>query len=381
MLLVIVLAALGTAAWWIFAARESQQVAPSPPHVAPVEEEAPAVSARPVAPEAPPPAPLSAEDERFAAQLMRAEVRSDLDGVEIDSATLALLARGDIAQAARALEPRAAGGDADANVLLSLLQECSGTDSEFLLQLEGNEWRTAARDLPAERRAHVELALRARQQAVEAAARSCGEANFQRTAIAERLKSAAAAGHEASLRRLAEVTTDVEERVKLWTSAAMLGHLPAQLDLVQHYRRDTASAQRNAGRMKFWLDVAARDSSTGKLLLAECQAQGCNNLPPDPQSAARLVREAAATGDLEALERLLAEENLTSEERAGWSEFRDRLNEAGCYGASEYARISILTWRDRERAVSPYVQEQTRQIADRLWGQNSAHARRALKCE
>ena len=325
-------------------------------------------------------------EKRFVAQLLAAEVRSDLAGVALDAVTVEQVAAGHIAEAARDLERRAADGDAAANVVLSLLQECSGVISETLQELQTSEWRNAARDLPGERRARIDLALDARRAGAEAAAKSCTQADFDRAAIAERLQSAAAAGHEPSLRRLAEETTDVRARVRLWTSAAILGHVPAQLDLAQHYRREFLGAQRNGAQMKFWLDVAAKNSSAGKLMLAECQLNGCNGQQPDPQAGARLLREAAAAGDLEAIEKLSGERDnadATLEERVAWSDFRDRLNEAGCYGASEYPRVSIASWRTREenRAMSPYLQEQEQSLADQYWREHGAAARRALGCE
>jgi len=338
------------------------------------------------APAPPPPADArSKDDERFVARLLAADVRSEFSGVEIDAATVARLARGEIAGVAVDLERLAQGGDANANVALSILQECSGTISEVLQELQVDEWRRAARDLPAERRTRIELALEARRTAAEAAARSCRDARFDRAAIAGRMRDASNNGHEASLRRLGEETTDVQARVKLWTSAAMLGHLPAQLDLAQHYRRDFVSSQRNGGRMRFWMDVAAKSSSAGKLLLADCQLNGCN-APPDAQTGARLLRESAMAGDLEALEKLAEDRDnpdMALEERIAWSEYRDRLNDEGCYGAAEYPRVSVASWRvsEENRTASPYVQEQARTLGQRYWGVSGAGARRGLACE
>jgi len=327
----------------------------------------------------------SKDDERFIASLLAADVRSEFSGVELSADFVARIARGEIAAVAVDLERLAQGGDANANVALSILQECSGTLPEVLPELQIDEWRRAARDLPTERRARIELALEARRVSAEATAGSCRDARFDRAAIAQRLRSASDDGHEASLRRLGEETTDVQARVKLWTSAAMLGHLPAQLDLAQHYRRDFVSAQRNGGRMRFWMDVAAKSSSAGKLLLADCQLNGCN-APPDAQTGARLLREAAMAGDLEALEKLAEDRDnpeMALEERIAWSEFRDRLNEQGCYGASEYPRVSVASWRvsEENRTASPYVQEQARALGQRYWGVSGAGARRGMTCE
>ena len=321
---------------------------------------------------------------QFVRELLRSEVRSDYAGVELDSATLDLLAAGNVAEAARVLEARAAGGDRAANLALSTLQECSTVATDAVQQLEANEWRGVSRDLTAARRGRIELALDARRRLAEATARSCGQATFDRTAIAQRLQAAADAGDEASLRRLGEETTDPQARLKLWTSAAMLGYPPAQVDLAQHYRREFLTAQRSGGRMKFWLDVAARNSAAGKLLMAECQMNGCNGQPADAASAARLLREAAAEGDLEALDRLGSPEGeATIEERVAWAEFRDRLNEAGCYGASEYPRVSVASWRMQQQnsASSPYVQDQERTLSEQYWREHGAKARRALECE
>lgn len=345
---------------------------------------APALPASAPAPAAPADA-RSKEDEQFVERLLAADVRAEFAGVQIDAATIARIARGEIAAVAGDLERRAQGGDDNANVALSILQECSGTLSEVLQALQVDEWRRAARDLPAERRARIDLALEARRTAAEAAAVSCRDARFDRAAIAERLRSASGNGHEASLRRLGEETTDVQARVKLWTSAAMLGHLPAQLDLAQHYRRDFVSAQRNGGRMRFWMDVAAKSSPAGKLLLADCQLNGCN-APPDVQTGGRLLREAAMAGELEALEKLAEDRDnpdLALEERIAWSEFRDRLNEQGCFGAAEYPRVNVASWRvsEENRTASPYVQEQARLFAQKYWGISGAGARRGMTCD
>jgi hypothetical protein len=93
------------------------------------------------------------------------------------------------------------------------------------------------------------------------------------------------------------------------------------------------------------LREAARASRPAQMELAICLIQGCPIPAHDPTEARELLMDAALAGNPAALRILAGPKNpgygdmdptLPAPERYAWGQFRERLNEEGCFGPSEY---------------------------------------------
>ncbi len=338
-----------------------------------------------------------ADDAEFVTRLERSAARRFLRDTPYTADVAELVAGAQIADAAALLEARSAGGDRDATVVLLHLQAlCERQTSVTGIQdpsapgsgsLE-NELARAA-PVPAEVRRRIELSTAAERDGRLKLKRACQEARFGTPTLEQRLRSAAAAGHEASLWALARRTDDPQLRDRQWLSAAMLGYPPAQADLADSLLQESLQGdRRNRGRMNFWLEAAAKHSPQVKRQLGECLLNGCNAQPPDSESAVPLLREAALLGELAAFGVLASVSRsdpmaLSDEELYGLQSFLERLNDSGCYGPAAYptaALRSVRTLREIGTRLSPHALREAEELAAAHWRDHGPAARRAQGC-
>ncbi len=348
--------------------------------------------------EATPTPPAVAGDAEFVNQLDRSTARRVLNSTPYTAQVADLLAAARIAEAAALLESRAAGGDRDATVVLMYLSALCDSETaaaEWLegavlsrSQLEIEQARSAP--VPEDVRRRIEMSLAAEERRHASWSRACKGARFDRATIDQRLRTAAEAGHEASLWALGHRTADVELRNKYWLSAAMLGYPPAQTDLAGSLLQENLQGdRRNRGRMNFWLEAAAKHSPTVKQELGECLLNGCNAQPPDSESAVPLLREAAKLGELGAFDALASISRsdpaaLSDEELYALQSFLERLIDMGCYGAAMYptaALKSLRSTREISSRLSPHGLKQAQELAAANWRDHGAAARQAQGCD
>ncbi len=343
-------------------------------------------------------AQTAAADAEFVSQLERTFARRFLAGTPYTAEVADLLAGARIAEAAALLESRAAVGDRDATVVLVFLNglcesqvTATSWQEGFALsrgQIEAEQARAAP--VPVELRRRIEASLAVEQRRQASVSRACRDARFDSAMIGQRLRTAAEAGHEASLWVLGHRTDDVELRNKYWLSAAMLGYPAAQADLAGSLLQENLQGdRRNRGRMNFWLQAAAKHSPRAKQALGECLLNGCNAQPPDAESAVPWLREAATLGELAAFDALASISKsdpsaLSDEELYGLQSFLEQLNDMGCYGAAMYptAALKSLSFsREISSRLSPHGLEQAQQLAAANWHSHGAAARQAQGCD
>ncbi len=294
-----------------------------------------------------------------------------------------------IAEAAEELETRARADDKNANVALARLElAChEGLDPETDAAHAAAAER--ASKMPAGNRERIEASIAQRRERVARMPKACAEARFDSAAINQRLRSAAAAGHEASLWQLGNLA-DTDTARQYWLSAAMLGFVPAQVDLAQSLMNQGSSGERREqNRMNYWLQAAARGSPRGKLLLGECLVNGCNAQPPDTASAALALREAAFLGVASATTTLASipagdPAAPTDEDMFVLESFIQRLNDLGCYGADLYPTNAVHISDHLQRlglGISPSAFAEAQKLADQAWREHGAQARSAWHCE
>ena len=340
---------------------------------------------------------MATDDAEFVRRLQRVDARRALEGAPYSAEVLDLVATARIPEAAQRLEALAATGDRDANVVLAHLNGlCEGNHPAFPLSdsIETAGGPPAAlseksAQLPAELRRRIERSRMLEQQQRGDLSRACAAARFDPVAINMRLRSAAEAGHEASLWELGRRSVDPDVRHKHWLSAAMLGYVPAQIGLAEILMAESLQGdRRNRGRMNFWLEAAAKQSPRALLLLGECRLNGCNAQPPDAESAVPLLRQAAVQGQAGALTALASISRgdpaaLTDAELFGLHSFLHELNELGCFGAGAYGALALESARVTEEIgsrLSPHGLDDARALAAELWREHGGQVRQAQGC-
>jgi hypothetical protein len=398
MLVVVAILAFGATLWWWRASLVPP--APNQPTAAAEEPAATATAEFPRSKQTPTPAqpaePLSAADTKFLARLQQAELTavpfgfSQPYGFVADDATLAEVAAGRVAETVSALEARAAAGDNAANAALAQLKDCSFLESAgervagAAQRVIGSAATVAA--MPEERRKRMRLVADVRHHHFEEGLQSCRRAQFNGPAIDQRLRDAAAAGDETSLWVMGKLREYHDERMKSLAAAAMLGHARAQYEMGIAYRGGYTGAKRHGPKEKVWLELAAPKLPNAKEALAECYFEGCDGRQPDPDNGLRLLAEAALLGHgarVEQMRPVGAGEALPAEQRFALAEFRNRLNESGCFGVSGYVRVGFDSWETEQlmqRSLSNFVQQQVRTLADQYWRDHGASARTFLGC-
>jgi hypothetical protein len=340
----------------------------------------------------------SAPDEAgFVERMVRVDARRALADMPYSTEIVDLVASARIPETAQQLESKAAQGDNDANaVLAQLYRLCSGIDpvAPPAAPLEAargpaENMPAASEQLPATARRNIELSRIVEQRERDDLRRACARTRFDAAAIDLRLARAAETGHEASLWELGRRSVDPDLRHKHWLSAAMLGYVPAQVGLAEVLMAQTREDDRRGrGRMNFWLEAAAKQSTRARLLLGECRLSGCNAQPPDAQAAASLLRDAALEGESAALTALTSIPRddpaaPTDADLFALHSLQHALNELGCFGAGAYDARAFESRRALDeigRRLSPHRLEEARALAAELWHERAAQARQSLGC-
>jgi hypothetical protein len=330
--------------------------------------------------------------ETFARQLRRVEAAAIFSGIKLPRGVEVAVAELRIADAAVVLESRALANDRDANVALARLEQaCQGEEPDTQRATDQAHAQVAARvsQMPETMRDRIETSMALRQERIAALPEACAQARFDSGAISQRLRDAAASAHEASLWQLGHLV-DPDSARRYWLSAAMLGFVPAQVDLARTLMYEQTSTDRkDRGTMNFWLQAAAKNSAEGRLLLGDCLVNSCNAQPPDFTTAGQVLREAILLGVAYApkiLESIPAEDAAapTDAELYSYNSFLQRLNDLGCYGADLYPN-NALNFSDYAHAaelrLSPSALDEARRSADEMWRQHGPQARAAWHCD
>ena len=344
------------------------------------------------APSAPHPTATSLDLEAFVGRLQRVRSYAVLGDISVPEGIRVSVAELRIAQAAAALEERARANDRDANVALSRLElACRGEHPDTTRSFDAANAEAAERatKMPAETRERIKASIAARRERFTRMSEACAEARFDSPTISQRLREAAAAGHEASLWQLGNLA-DIETARRYWLSAAMLGFGPAQVDLAQNLMYHPTSKDADArAQMQYWLQAAAKQSWAGKVTLGECLIAGCSGQPPDTAGAAQQLREAVFLGAAsapEALASIPADDPAapTDLEIYTYESFLQRLNELGCYGADQYPSNALRIndhLRQLALSLSPSALADAQTLADQAWRDHGVQARAAWHCE
>ncbi len=340
----------------------------------------------PRTPTAPAPKP---DLDAFVGQLRRAESYAIFADIDVPESIRVAIADLRIAEAAGELEARARANDRNANVALARLElAChEGPDPETDAAHAAAAER--ASKMPAETRERIEASIAARRERVARMPKACAETRFNSAAINQRLRSAAAGGHEASLWQLGNLA-DTDTARQYWLSAAMLGFVPAQVELAQSLMNENSSGElRERNRLNYWLQAAARGSPRGKLLLGECLVNSCTAQPPDMAGARQALREAAFLGVAYATTTLASiplgdPAAPTDEDKFVLESFIQRLNDLGCYGADLYPSNAVHISDHLQQlglGISPSAFAEAQGLADQAWREHGAQARAAWHCE
>ena len=262
---------------------------------------------------------------------------------------LALLCEGNLSGALKILAPLAEAGDRHAiNVLFGVRIACDSKPSPTsnrgimvaLAQKNGANSETVQRldDLLAEE----ELGPTADE--LEGCRRIAMETMKLQPAVARQFIDTL--GREVTMDRgQAALQVQIEYDRKMLIRGDADGEERLAEELLEKGTRDS-----QAEAMTLLRD-AAGSLPSAKTTLATCLLNGCPTPEPDPTEARQLLMDAAAAGDLAAL-RILAgpvypsipsvDPNVVAPERYAWSQFLERLNEAGCFGPGAYVTWAIL---------------------------------------
>jgi hypothetical protein len=139
------------------------------------------------------------------------------------------------------------------------------------------------------------------------------------------------------------------------------------------------------------LEQAAASLPSAKSTLARCLLEGCPTPAADRSDAHKLLTDAAAAGDLMALQMLAGPAfqeshdvypDLPAPERYAWGQFLERLQEEGCFGSSNYS-VWALSRDERPglRAMSPADAATAQARAAELLGAPLERTRALLGCQ
>ncbi len=142
--------------------------------------------------------------------------------------------------------------------------------------------------------------------------------------------------------------SEIDGRIEYARKSLIPGNADSQLELARAlFEKGTLDSQAEAMTL---LREAASISLSAKTELATCLLRGCPTPAADPTEARKLLMDAALAGNSLAL-RILAgparaeyvdlDPTLPAPERYAWGQFRQRLNEEGCFGSSEYTSWAI----------------------------------------
>jgi hypothetical protein len=188
-----------------------------------------------------------------------------------------------------------------------------------------------------------------------------------------------------TLRGESELDVQIEYDRKTLVPGDADGQLKLAFELQQ---RGTADSQAEAEAL-FRQAAGARPAARSEL--AKCLLNGCPTPASDPSEARELLADAALAGDYQALIMLSGATDpkyldLTSivpaTEQYAWSQFRERLNEEGCFGTDEYIGwVAFPHAAPNLMAMSPRDASAAQARAAALVAEHLNHARAALRCD
>jgi hypothetical protein len=337
------------------------------------------------------PAATGTLDAGFIARLRLAGAYLLLGDIDVPPHIRNWIAEQRFAEATRALDAPARSNDRNAIVALARLAHAcvlEGPDAQSALESAFGYAARRARDMPKEGQQRVEASIAFIRERQATMKQACAEARFDSQAITERLRRSAAAGDEMSLWELGNEAAPDAQR-KHWTSAAMLGYPPAQLDLAESLMWENINGdRREQNRLNFWLTASARQSPRGKAMLAECMLKNCGVQSADGASAASLLQEAVLSGVTSALTLLASISGddpaaPTDEQLYGLNAFLQRLNELGCFG--EQYPTNAVNFQDHLQQLalrlSPSGLQEVPRLTEDYWREHGAQARSSLHCD
>jgi hypothetical protein len=338
---------------------------------------------------APPPARAEVtptDETQFYELLQRVSSSRTLRGLGVSQDTITELGRGHIDVAVASLGTLASQGNREANIALVRIQHFCGRVTSAR-PVDPKTQLANLPELPADRAARVAGVIRAESEWMARARAACVKAPFDYRGIEARLREAASAGHAASATELAQYTRDPAKKKALLQSAIDKNYPPAMYAvatelLIAVQRGETTE---NVGAIRELLKQAGRSVTKAKLDLANCMAFGCDGHPADTATAQAFGVDAARDGEptaFVAMVRMPWGGNMTRTQLLAWQYFGDRLNEAGCMGdtyipstAGFMQMIQLL-----EKGQPPDALAGARTLAEDLWRDNSARAKKENNC-
>jgi hypothetical protein len=217
------------------------------------------------------------------------------------------------------------------------------------------------------------------------ACRQSGAA-FRRLAPAVMAEFASTLGRSVeTLRGESEADVQIEFDRKMLVPGDADGELRLAFELQQ---KGTAASQAEAEAL---FRRAANARPAAKSELAKCLLNGCPTPASDPSEAHQLLTDAALAGDYVALIMLSGATDpkyldlssvVPAPEQYAWSQFRQRLNEEGCFGTDEYIGwVGLPHAAPNLMAMSPGDATAAQARAEDLVAENLNHARAVLGCD
>ena len=326
------------------------------------------------------------DESEFFERLNRVTFAQQFRDLKVPSSLASALLAANVAGAVQQLDALAQNGNADANIALLRLQHwCAQVVNE---KRPGDAVAQVFDRLPSERAARVKGVLNAHDEFVTRAARSCGSADFQYAAIEARLRQAADRADPASAAELAQFVRDPQRRESLLLAAVSKGSAVAAQLLASSRLLAVQRGERTeeVDSIRALLKQAGQKIPKAKLDFANCAAIGCDGHPAEVATAAVFGMDAARDGEPQAYLAMLTfpwANHLTREEFLAWQYFANRLNEAGCNGAS------YVIWAGRfSQSIQQLENNQPqetltrgRNLADQYWRDYAERAKAAQACE
>jgi hypothetical protein len=286
---------------------------------------------------------------------LRCSQRRQVFGHLLSPDVLSLLCDRRPLDAVKVLSLRAEAGDERAEAALALLgnvgsscdaQRPSPTFSNYAAMMMKRARENGARSQTLQRLNEVLADEQTGPTAdeLEACRQSADQFKKSLPALLEQFASTLGRSIE-TLRGESEADVQIEYDRKTLVAGDADGELKLASELLQ---KGTADGQLEALAL---LRQAASTSAAAKTELAKCMLRGCPNPEPNPTGTLQLLMDAALAGDLLALTMLSgatdpqffdAASILPASEQYAWSQFRQRLIEEGCFGASEYVSWASL---------------------------------------
>jgi len=292
--------------------------------------------------------PMHGTPQTFANRLRCTGYRT-LFGYQLPSEALSLMCDGKLLEAVKLLSSMAEAGDRRALFGLSLLGNDGGScdgpkPSPSFPRYVDSTMRRAQENAATKQTLQRLDSVLAEAQAgpsedeLEACRQSAMEFRKIQPAFLEQFVSTLGRSID-TLRGENAVDVEIEYDRKMLLPGDADGELALANKLLH---KGTAAGQEEAIAL---LRQAASTSLAAKTELARCLLNGCPTPAPDPMEARQLITDAALGGDFDALMSLSGATDprhfdraaiLSGPEQYAWSQFWGRLNEEGCFGATQY---------------------------------------------